>query len=89
MRLTLNNISIAVKEKTGLDVRLHRGDGCFHFYSDDEEMMLKLMTLPSTTVYTRQLGSHTIAGWVERFELLWSEFDPEPYDQKIFKTKIA
>ena len=65
MRVTLNNISKAIKEETGMDIKLHRGYGYFHFYSDDDETGLMLMRLPSTSVYTNTLGSFSIEGWVE------------------------
>ena len=75
MRTTINNINKALKEKTGLDVKLWRGNGYFYFYSDDSETGLMLAGFESTSVYTCQLGIQSVSGWVEDFEFMLKKFN--------------
>ena len=37
MRVTINNINKAIKEKTGVDAQIVKGEGYFYFASDTDE----------------------------------------------------
>lgn len=73
MKTTGAAISKAIYKKFGVNVKLHKGGGCFHFYSDDEETALKLASLYGTTVYTNQMNLHSVDWWVKEFEEIWNE----------------
>ena len=74
MRITINYINKALKEKTGLDVKLFRGNGYFYFYSDDDETGLMLAGFESTSVYTCQLCIQSVDAWVGDFEFMLKNY---------------
>lgn len=75
MRTTINNINKALKEKTGLDVKLWKGDGYFYFYSDNDEVGNMLAGFNSTSVYTCQLGVQSVDAWVEDFRFMLNKYN--------------
>ena len=67
MRVTRNNISKAIAEKTGLNVELIDANGYFYFASNDEATALRLASCFSMSVFTNHLTALTIDQWVESF----------------------
>ena len=73
MKATGRNISKAIKRETGYDVKLYKSDGCFHFYSDDEQTSLMLAGLYTTTVLTYLLTNLSVDEWVREFKGILNE----------------
>lgn len=76
MRVTRNNICKAIKEETGYDVGLERGDGYFYFFYDGEdEATIKLLygQMQSTSVWTYHLTNFSVERWVEEFKALMED----------------
>lgn len=67
------NISRAIKKATGYDVKLHKCDGCVHFYSDDDDTGLMLALFNSTTFYVNSIKSYSVDQWVENFKGLLAD----------------
>ena len=81
MRLTLNNISKAIKEKTGVDAQIVRGEGYFYFVSDTDEKVDTILNGAYTaSVYVNTLGVFSIERWVEEFESIWNEAEADYND---------
>ena len=72
IRLTRKKICKAIKDKTGLSVGLYQSDGCFHFFSDDEETGRELSRKYSSTVYVCRVSHLSLDQWVEYFESIWA-----------------
>jgi len=73
VRVTLNNISKAIKEKHGVDVSLFRGEGYHYFYSDLEHEGAVLSGMWSSSVLIYNLNMLTVDEWVEKFEELFED----------------
>lgn len=68
-RVTANAISKSIKEQTGFDVSLVKGNGYFYF-TDNDEKSSSIWKWPSTSVCVTRLSSLTIKQWVEEFKQL-------------------
>lgn len=77
MRVTINNINKALKLRTGLDVKIWRGEGYFYFYSDDDKVGLMIAGFESASVYTCQLGIQSVDEWVNDFIFMKEKFENE------------
>jgi hypothetical protein len=73
MRVTKNNISKAIKEKTGYDIGISSAYGYFYFYSDDKETDLMLKGWETTSIYSNFLTHQSVEGWVRDFERLMQD----------------
>lgn len=76
MRVTKNNISRAILDETGFNVKISTGIGYFWFYSDDEKTDLLLSGLESTSVYSNLLSHMSVERWVETFYDIINERRP-------------
>lgn len=67
-RVTTKAICAAIKDKTGYDVNLNRGEGYFYFDSDDKDTALLLCRAHSTSIYVNTLSSLSVDAWLRDFE---------------------
>ena len=81
MRVTINNINKAIKEKTGVDAQIVKGEGYFYFVSvTDEKVDTILNGAYSSSVYVFHLTSYSVERWVEEFETIWNEAEEQYSD---------
>lgn len=67
MRLTMNNISAAIKRKTGIECMMLKGNGYFYFVNPSKKPNL-LDYAQETSVYTNGLWTMSLLGWLDAFE---------------------
>jgi len=70
---TKKNISAAILRRTGLNADIAKGDGYFHFFSEDNATTLKLAALTSTSVDVYRLSDLTVGGWADAFDELLTQ----------------
>ena len=69
-RTTKRKICAIIKERTGMDVKIWTGNGCYHFYSDNETDAKRLANWYTTSVYVNGLWVGSNEWWANQFDTL-------------------